>query len=297
MIPEKGGDFLQWLRGFYYTVKCGGLANAANLMGRTQSSISHHIKCLEEDLGLQLFDRSGRGLILTEEGAEVLAKAVQIFDTVIGMDEMAHPKNEVYTGQVKIVCTHAILLNFLPKYVTRFRNQNPEINFFLDSGAYNYICNQIRNGDADFGIACPRGQIENLSFFPLFATNPVLVSPIKPLWDIPPEPKLRDIAKLPFISFPLGTSIEESIRHQFTSKGLSAHIVLQLTHFEHVKSYVGMGMGVSILDEYTLTDYDYQRLRIHPLPDFDEVRTYGVITRKQGYLSRSARAFLSLMHI
>ena len=291
MIPEKSGDFLQWLRGFYFTVKSGGLGSAARQMGRTQSSISHQIKCLEADLGLQLFDRSGRSLKLTDEGSEVLAKAVQIFDTVMGMEGIARFHEKDYSGQINIVSTHAILLNFLPKYVTGFRMRHPDVSFLLDSGGYDYILDQISNADADFAVACPRSLPDNVTFSPLFDTNPVLVSPLDPIWEIPDEPLLAEIAHLPFVSFPVGTSIEDSVSKQFAAKGLSINSVLLLTHFEHVKSYVEMGMGVSILDDYTLTKYDYQRLRIYPLSDFDEVRTYGVITRQHAYLNQATRAF------
>ncbi|MBW1913143.1 MAG: LysR family transcriptional regulator, partial [Deltaproteobacteria bacterium] len=51
MIEEMGGDFLQWLRGFYYVAKRGSMTLAALEMGRNQPTISHQIKCLENEFG------------------------------------------------------------------------------------------------------------------------------------------------------------------------------------------------------------------------------------------------------
>ncbi|MBU4563642.1 MAG: LysR family transcriptional regulator [Proteobacteria bacterium] len=291
MISEKNGDFLQWLRGFYYTVKKGSISEAAQAMGRAQSSVSHQIKCLEEQLDIQLFDRSRRNLELTDEGFKIFKKTIQLFDTVKSMEAIAHPKSKDFAGRVSIVSTHAVLLNYLPKYVTNFRNKHPKVSFLLDSGGLDYILEQIGNAEANFGIACPLSVPAHLVFAPLFDTRPVLISPARAAWKIPPEVTLREVAELPFIAFPVGTSIEKSVSRQFSSKGLTLNIVLLLTHFEHIKSYVEMGMGVSIMDQYTLNQYDYQRLSIHQLRDFDEIRTYGVITRKNGYLSQTVRAF------
>jgi DNA-binding transcriptional LysR family regulator len=291
MISEKGGDFLQWLRGFYFTVKKGGVGAAAQHMGRTQSSVSHQIKCLEEDLGVQLFDRSRRNLELTEEGKKVLTKVIEIFDTVADMEALARPSSQRFVGQLNIVGTHAILLNFLPKFVTSFRLEHPGTSFSLDSGGLDYILNRVSTAEADFGIACPYSLPEHLVFSPLFETTPFLISPKESPWRIPNTPSLSQIAHLPFITFPVGTSIENSVSRQFALKGLFLKTVLLLTHFEHVKSYVEMGMGVSILDAYTLTEHDYQRLRIHRMRDFNEVRVYGIITRKKGYLRPVARSF------
>lgn len=292
MIAERNGDFLQWLRGFYFTVKKGGVGAAAEHMGRTQSSVSHHIKCLEDDLGLQLFDRSRRNLELTEEGARVLVKAIEIFDTVAHMEDLAKPSTQQFVGQLNIVATHAVLLNFLPKYVTGFRRDNPDTSFSLDSGGLDYVLGRVMNADADFGIACPYTTPEHLEFSPLFETSPVLISPRNDPWSIPAEPSIKQVAHIPFIAFPVGTSIQRAVSRQFAAQGLTINTVLLLSHFEHVKSYVEMGMGVSILDTYTLSAYDYQRLRIHQLVDFKATRVYGVITRKKGYLRPVARAFL-----
>ncbi|BEQ15359.1 LysR substrate-binding domain-containing protein [Desulfoferula mesophila] len=64
-----------------------------------------------------------------------------------------------------------------------------------------------------------------------------------------------------------------------------------MTHFEHIKSYVAMGMGVSVMDVYTLNQYDCQRLNMHQLRDLDEIRTYGLITHKNDYLGQTMLAF------
>jgi len=90
---------------------------------------------------------------------------------------------------------------------------------------------QYRLGAKAFRSEMP----EHLDFSPMFETNPVLISPAENQCGIPSKPALRHVAHLPFVSFPVGASIEKSVNRQFASQGLSTNTVLLLTHFERVK--------------------------------------------------------------
>jgi DNA-binding transcriptional LysR family regulator len=73
---------------------------------------------------------------------------------------------------------------------------------------------------------------------------------------------------------------------------LKLKVVLVLNNFDIVKKYVQLGMGVSILDDFTLTKRDYEHLDIFALDKFFEKRHYGMIMRKTKYLSPTVRAFI-----
>ena len=85
MIPELNGDFLQWLRGFYYVAKTGSVRRAAELMHRNTSTISYQLKSLEEELGTVLFDRYKKSLIITGEGKKLLGWTISTFETLQSM--------------------------------------------------------------------------------------------------------------------------------------------------------------------------------------------------------------------
>jgi len=67
---------------------------------------------------------------------------------------------------------------------------------------------------------------------------------------------------------------------------------MTLTNFEDIKKYVNIGIGVSVLDEYTLTEEDKDKLDIYSLDRYFDKRDYGMIIRKNKYLSPHARAFI-----
>ena len=82
MIEQIGGDFLQWLRGFYFVARRQSVTRASLEMRRNQSTISHQIKCLENEFGVTLFDRSRGKMDLTPEGKTFLDKAISVFEII-----------------------------------------------------------------------------------------------------------------------------------------------------------------------------------------------------------------------
>ena len=94
MIPELSGDFLQWLRGFYYVAKTGSVRNASEILNKTPSTVSYQLKCLENDLGTVLFDRYKKSLIITSDGKRLLDWTITTFETLQGMRaSWEHPMN------------------------------------------------------------------------------------------------------------------------------------------------------------------------------------------------------------
>lgn len=77
MLEELNGDFLQWLRGFYYVAKTGSIRKAAEFMHRNPSTISYQIRALEQELNTVLFDRYKKTLRITPEGKKLLAWTTQ----------------------------------------------------------------------------------------------------------------------------------------------------------------------------------------------------------------------------
>lgn len=85
MIEELNGDFLQWLRGFYYVSQTGSIRRAAQMMNRNPSTISYQIRSLEEELNTVLFDRYKKSLRITPEGKKLFEWTVYTFETLRGL--------------------------------------------------------------------------------------------------------------------------------------------------------------------------------------------------------------------
>ena len=292
MIDEMGGDFLQWLRGFYFVAKNKSVTQAGQEMRRNQPTISHQIKCLENEFGVTLFDRSKGKMELTPEGQVFLEKAISVFEVIKDMKSTVSEDPILQKGHIVIATTHAVIHYFLPKYVLMFREQFPQIHFDMEGGGLKILLDQIESASADFGIANLKHIPEALTYHKLFGTTPVLITPKNNPFFRKKVPSLKRIAEAPFILFPRSSTITPLIENTFARHNLELNVVLTLNNFEDVKKYVSMGVGVSILDDYTISKEDRDRLDVYALDRYIKKRQYGLIIRKKKYLAPHVKAFI-----
>jgi DNA-binding transcriptional LysR family regulator len=292
MIEEIPGDFLQWLRGFYFVAKKKSVTQAAQDMGRNQPTVTHQIKCLESQFGVTLFDRSTGKMELTPEGGLFLEKAVSLFEIVKEMKSEFNQDRLEYKGKIIGAATHAIIRFFLPSYVKTFGATRPNVTFALEGGGLEMILAKVESAEADFGIACVDEIPNTIEYHDLFETELKLIAPKNNNFFSKRPPTLRQISKVPFVCFPRSSTITPFLKRRFMEEQLQLKEILTLNDFDTVKTYVAMGLGVSILDSFTLLKEDERNLDIFPLRRLFTTRRYGLLLRKKKYLSPLAKAFI-----
>ena len=292
MIDEFSGDFLQWLRGFYYVAKTGSVSLATLEMGRNQPAISHQIKSIENEFGVTLFDRSRGRMALTPEGKKLFEKSISLFELIKEMEAEVDEGRLEHEGKIQIASTHAVIEYSLSQRIVDYKLEHPDVNFEIIGGGVNVILDKVESSEADFGIANFNKIPDGLVFHELFETVPKLIAPKNNPFFKSKHPTLKQISQIPFILFPNTSTLTTTIRAQFAENGLEPRVVLVLNNFDIVKRFVELGMGISILDEFTITQEDYQRLDIFPLERYFNSRMYGKIMRKRKYFSPAVRAFL-----
>jgi DNA-binding transcriptional LysR family regulator len=292
MIKEMRGDYLQWLRGFYHVAKTGSFSMAGREIGRNQPTISHQIKCLENEYGVTLFDRSRERMELTPEGKILFKKVISIFEIVKSMQGEIDKTHQQLVGRITIVATHAVISSFLPKYIVDFQKKHTDVKFDVHGGGVKTILERVESADADFGFLNLKSVPKGLVYHNLFETKLMLITPKNGPFSKKKRPTLKQISQQPFIFFPHSSTIHPYIKKIFLAMDLKLKVVMVLNNFDIVKKYVKLGMGVSILDDFTLTKRDYEHLDIFALDQFFDKRHYGMVMRKTKYLSPTVRAFI-----
>ena len=295
MIPEIGGDFMQWLRGFFYVARTGSVTQAALEMGRNQPTISHHIRCLERQFGAMLFDRSGGRMKLTPEGDALLEQAVSIFEIFKTMEAELVEGQIRPTGTIRIAATHAVVHNYLSEPVLAFRRRHPKVDFHIEGGGLETILARMESAEADFGVLNLPDIPKGFTYHPLFQTALKLIAPKNNPFGLGDPPSLESIAQTPFLFFPRTSTLAPVIENRFADQGLQINVALVLNNFSSMKHYVSLGMGVSIVDDFILDGNDEARLDVFSLEAHFPPREYGLLLRKQKYLSPAVKTFLRLM--
>lgn len=296
VCPEIGGDFIQWLRGFYYTAVNRSLSRAASEMGRSQSTLSHQIKCLENEFGVALFDRSKRRMELTSEGTVLFENALVIFDIIEKVkNELRLPEMQM-KGTISIATTLGVLRDILPKFLSEFRNKFPHVQFYLDGcNSVSEILQKTESGQADFGISINKHLSQKVEFVPFFQTGLSLITPTKGPFHFDSVPELEKITEVPFISLHDSSAVMSHVNAFFALNNLSLNIIHVLNNAGLVKKYVEIGFGVAILGSYGILEEDEKRLTIHRLDHYFPKITYGIIRRTNAYLSPELKAFFRLL--
>lgn len=144
-------DKLDWnqTRGFVATAETGSLSAAARKLGLTQPTLSRQVSALERDMGVTLFERVGKALVLTETGIELLEHAKRMRDAADAMALAATGRSEAVSGLVSISASDGIAVSFLPGVVERIRAEAPQIH--IEIVASNAL-SDLRRREADIAI-------------------------------------------------------------------------------------------------------------------------------------------------
>lgn len=165
------------LRHIRYFVALAGSLNftrAAERVHVTQSTLSHQIAQLEQELGARLFDRVGKKVQMTEAGEEFLAyatRALRELDRGIGA---LKPTGDELSGTVRVGATHTFNLGFIPACVATFMTRHPTVKVIVYELSADAIDAGIASGEIDLGIAYRPTSASELGFEPLYSEEMVL---------------------------------------------------------------------------------------------------------------------------
>ncbi|UCG38529.1 MAG: LysR family transcriptional regulator [bacterium] len=144
-------DFRQ-LRAFDAVARCGGFSKASREVGLTQPTLSTHISNLEQQLGVRLFDRSGRSVILTPAGKVLAGYAKRI----LNLCEESVQAVEVFTGSIKgTVHVDASTVPgeyILPRWLIGFRDRYPQVQVILNVSDSSVVLERVESGETSIGV-------------------------------------------------------------------------------------------------------------------------------------------------
>jgi DNA-binding transcriptional LysR family regulator len=290
MIDEIAGDFLQWLRGFYFVAKEGSVRQAAVAMGREKPTVSRQIQCLEKELGVALFDRSFGKMRITPAGKIVQEEAVALFEYVTRLKNEFRDEEINYRGRIVIATTHVIADSILPPYIVEFRRLHPEVTFHLEGGIRNTVYEKVESAEADFGIGFCKKSHYALSFHSLYETGLVMIAPRNnPYFTGKAPPTLKQIAEAPLI---LRGSHETLVEERFSKERLKPNVVMTHNNFVGIKKYVALGMGVAIVGGNSIFQEDRTHFDIYSLDRHFPKSRYGIVLKKYKYLPAMVKAFI-----
>jgi LysR family cys regulon transcriptional activator len=239
------------------------LTEVANVLFTSQPGVSRQIRELEEELGVEIFERNGKRLTgLTEPGKGIL----QIIDRLLleaeNLRQASHDYSGEKSGTLTVATTHTQARYVLPRVVQAFRAAFPEVRIALQQSSPEHIAEWVISGKADIGIATEGlSQFEDLVSFPCYTWSHVVVVPEgHPLGSLS-SIGLEDLAQYPLITYDVGFTGRSHIDDAFRKAGIATDIVLTAMDSDVIQQYVALGLGVGLVASMAIEHHRPSGLR------------------------------------
>ncbi|AWB08982.1 LysR family transcriptional regulator (plasmid) [Azospirillum humicireducens] len=242
---------LRQLQIFTAAARSLSFARVAERFGLTPGAVSFQIKQVEGHCGFPLFERVGRGVVLTEAGRDLLEHATLILQALDNADRRMQALKGVTGGNVTIglVSTAKYIA---PHMVSRFQAERPGVSIHLQDGNRREVNAMVAKGEVDLAIMGRPLDEEELLAEP-FARHPsiIICAPTHPLADAPAL-RLSDLAGSGFIAREEGAGTRALTEACFHGQGFSPRIVMTSSSNETIKQAVMAGIGIALLSRHTV---------------------------------------------
>jgi LysR family cys regulon transcriptional activator len=215
----------------------------------SQPGISKQIRLLEDELGVEIFSRSGKHLTrVTPAGQAILAIAGEILRKVESIRQVALEYTDQKRGHLSIATTHTQARYRLPGVIEKFISQYPEVALHMHQGTPQQIAELAADGTVDFAIATEGMEhFTDLVMLPCYRWNRSVVVPRNHPLAIRSRITLEDVAQFPLVTYVFGFTGRSKLDEAFKSRGLTPRVVFTAADADVIKTYVRLGLGIGII--------------------------------------------------
>ncbi len=254
---------LRQLQFFVAAAEAGSVSGAARALSISQSSVTEAIRALEDDLGVPLFDRQPRGLLITHKGSAFLRHARQILADVATARSAFRDESEATTGRLSLGVTSLVAGYVLSDILSRFRRAHPQVDLNVIEDNGDYLQHLLIGGELDVAVLLTSSVKDRMAL----QVETLLVSPYR-LW-LPLGHKLAqqeaialdELAGQPLIQL-MVDEIEESTRRLMAALAVKPEIAFRTRSVEAVRSLVATGAGLAILPSLVYRPWSLEGDRI-----------------------------------
>jgi LysR family cys regulon transcriptional activator len=225
------------------------LTEVANVLFTSQPGVSRQIRELEEELGVDIFERNGKRLTgLTDPGKGILDIIERLLLEAENLRQAGLEYSGKTSGTLAVAATHTQARYALPKVVQAFRTAFPEVRIALQQSSPEHIAQWVISGKADVGIATEGlSQFEELVSFPCYSWNHVVVVPEGHPLLKESDITLQALSAWPLITYDVGFTGRGHIDEAFRKADITPDIVLTAMDSDVIQQYVALGLGVGIV--------------------------------------------------
>ena len=274
---------LKQLRSFLEVLKQNSFTRASRKLRIGQATISHHIRELEETLGVVLIKRTSKEISITGQGrvfqelCEKLFADIDAFTAGLGPDAPA--------GITKIAASTIPSTYLLPKMLAVVKKEYPDIRYKIQAADSREAVEIVKEGGADIGIVGEQFRHPALVFTRFFRDEIVLIGPC----GYPDRIAVQELSRQPFIIREPGSGTRNAYEQALAARGVlpsSLKVVMECSATEGIKESVAAGIGVSFISSLAAGRGNRDRA-------FKVIEVGGLAIKRDFYIVHAKKKLLS----
>ena len=289
-------ESLRHLEVFRAVARASSFTRAADELHVSQPVVSRTVRELERSLGVDLFVRTTRSVVLTPEGAELYTVVTDLLDRFdSALDRFASYCRGEY-GRIAIATLPSLAAGLLPSVLVDFLAENPEMRIEILDVTTTEAAQYVQSGKADIAIATPGPETALLDvqvllrdrFVAVMADTHALAKKRSVTW--------KALAAEPFIAMSAGSSVRQLTDVAMAKAEVSLITVVEARNIATAGGIIAAGLGVSAFPELVLPLMSSTHIATRPLTEPTTYRDIAVITPTGTALSPPAARFVARLH-
>ncbi len=287
---------LQQLRVFRESARVGGFTRASEELRLSQSTISLHIKHLEEELGCELFLRTKKRVFLNEAGELLLQYANRIFQEIKNAEMAVRELSDLQHGTIRLGSGATTLMYLLPRVLSVYQRRYPQIELIVTTGSSEMLAQGVHQQRLDLAVVMPPVDSSlSLEILPVVREELVFVVSDSHALAARDSIDAYDLEQVPFISFLRGSTMQTVLQNHFSALGINPRIRMEMENIEAIKVLVRAGLGTAILPACSVAGSQGSMLRSLRIRGYRMERELAVALPKGATLPRSILKFANLL--
>ena len=267
----------------------GHMTRAAQELGVTQPALSAALRKLEEEIGTELFHRTGHGVEPTEAGRVFIEHAKTTIRAAAQAREAVRSLVGLETGSIRVGAGATATGYLLPSAIQAVRDEYPGLRFSIREAGSSVVAQGVISGELDLGIVTlpmdhPRS--DEMMVVHEISDELMLIVPSGHRLEGRKTFRWADLEDESVIAFEAGSAVRGIIDSEATAHGVALEVVMELRSIEAIVQMVRAKIGVGFVSRHGLTESDGIRCK-----DGGLTRTLGVVRRRDRFLSHAAGAF------
>lgn len=275
-------------------------SRAAEILHLSQPAISRRIQLLEQTLDANLFDRTKKGVRLTQAGEQFLPYAQQIMAAIRDGIEAVQATQRESKGIVKLAIVGTLASTSLTEQIKRFRQVHPDVQLLLQTARSKNVSRLVQNGDVHLGLRYFADPQPDLDAELIFEEELVLVSSAQRQFSTVPQ-TVTDLKGIPWVSYPIGTGssgepFARLLNQILMSNALDEPEIITIDSLTAQKRLIEADFGIGLLPRSSiLEELQLESVRLLNVPLLKATAPVMMLSRKDGYFSLATKSLMDAL--